>query len=301
VVVWPTRNGRDFVIFSDLRLDNGSIVEISRNEAKHIASMPAAKRSGSASGCRLPTIGNVCDSKSMSNATKGQREMTASHTNGNTAVHLVCKNVNTGLVQECGSAHSDFHGRRADSSDEKKAMSLCADTVRKTVLEMKQRPMSIALCSELSLLEDQETKVLCNSFVTSCKRILEGNSHHWCQSADKLGTELSVADMVLLEWACNTGEMRNHMALHCHEDSNKSHPLESCTLFGRAPNNDNRDATTIRKEMKDGCTAPVQLGLCIRVRCGLDSVHCRLRSTMHAADWSRNAHNWSWVHGPQLL
>ena len=37
----------------------------------------------------------------------------------------------------------------------------------------------------------------------------------------------------LLSWACSTGEMRNHESVKTHFDGNKSHPVETMSLFGR--------------------------------------------------------------------
>ena len=304
VVVWPTnekKTERDFLMIGDLGLHNEDIVELGRAETKAIVGAPEGKRCGAAGGYRLPTFGTEFDSASMTHATKGFREMIATNTDGNTAVKLVYKNVDTGEIKIFESAYNDIHMNRHSGDEKKAAMAGCQHTIRKTIQEMRQRITSMAVCSVLKLLPGHEIKGLYKSLRDSHTKIarnVKGAKTFWEGAAYNLCIHLSMAQMVLLEWACGTGEMRNHMALACHEDSNKSHPLESYTLFGRVADNDNRDATSIRMEMVDGYLILVHVGVFVRVRCGLDAVHCNLRNTMHVADWSRNVHNWSWVHGP---
>ena len=92
----------------------------------------------------------------------------------------------------------------------------------------------------------------------------------------------------LVLWMTNTGEMRNHQALACHTDTNKSHPMEIYSLFHR----------TGRKKMNGLLYLPLN-NACIRVVCDEQIVVCNLSHTPHVPDQSRNTNNISKVHGPK--
>jgi len=92
----------------------------------------------------------------------------------------------------------------------------------------------------------------------------------------------------LVLWMTNTGEMRNHQALACHTDTNKSHPMEIYSLFHR----------TGRKKMNGLLYLPLN-NACIRVLCDEQIVVCNLAYTPHVPDQSRNTNNISKVHGPK--
>lgn len=109
---------------------------------------------------------------------------------------------------------------------------------------------------------------------------------------------LSMLDVVLLEYCCGTGEMRNHEALHAHVDANRSHYIESMTMFGRVKETDNRTSSIIVKDMLPGYLSMVCQGFAFKLRCGRDVIHAQLSDTMHCADTTRDKDNFSWVHGP---
>ena len=109
-----------------------------------------------------------------------------------------------------------------------------------------------------------------------------------------LGTKL---ESILLSWACTTGEMRNHMAVCAHYDGNKSHPVESMTLFGRMATNVQCNNNSCDNQEDGYLIFPID-GITLKIRCGYDVVHCGLKQTVHLADNTRNSCNWSMVHGP---
>jgi hypothetical protein len=39
-------------------------------------------------------------------------------------------------------------------------------------------------------------------------------------------------------------------------------------------------------------------GIAWRLKCGYDVLHCCFKKTLHVADPTRGAKNWSYVHGP---
>ena len=102
----------------------------------------------------------------------------------------------------------------------------------------------------------------------------------------------------LLAWACSTGEMRNHQAVKVHYDGNKSHPVETMSIYGRLPIDLKQMTTSYIKSMEDGFLLLPMEGITLKMRCGYDLIHCRLKSTVHLADKTRNTCNWTRVHGP---
>ena len=102
----------------------------------------------------------------------------------------------------------------------------------------------------------------------------------------------------LLAWACSTGEMRNHQAVNAHYDGNKSHPIESYTLFGRLSVNQRNMSIRVLHDLEEGYLVLPLEGVTLKIKCGYDIMHCSLKDTLHLADNSRNSCNWSKVHGP---
>ena len=91
----------------------------------------------------------------------------------------------------------------------------------------------------------------------------------------------------MVMWMCTTGEMRNHQAVACHVDGNKCHPYEIYSLFHR----DGMDK-------KDGMIYLPLNNIVLQLECNNHLMVCNFKSSPHAADESRNTHNFSRVHGP---
>ena len=102
-----------------------------------------------------------------------------------------------------------------------------------------------------------------------------------CESGD------IAIDQCLVHWMCTTGEMRNHQAVGCHCDGNKSHPLEIYSVFDREG-----------IEKKDAYLYLPLDNIVLRFKCGHHLMVCNLTDTPHVADQSRDVNNFSKVHGP---
>jgi hypothetical protein len=85
---------------------------------------------------------------------------------------------------------------------------------------------------------------LFGSFANAVRRV-QKDPMAW-MSADACLTDF---ECVLLKYACETGEKRNHQALHAHTDRNRSHPVESMMFFGKVPEDNKQQSTTIVQEM----------------------------------------------------
>ena len=66
-------------------------------------------------------------------------------------------------------------------------------------------------------------------FTSFAHAVTKCNPGEW----KSIDSGLNDMECVLLEYACNTGEMRNHQPLFAHTDGNPSHPLESLMIFGK--------------------------------------------------------------------
>ena len=164
---------------------------------------------------------------------------------------------------------------------------------RITIEEMKTRTYSLILGNALGLIEatDIETSF---SYISNIGKI-------WVpQRLSKLSGSGILFETILLHQGATTGEMRNHQSLKGHVDGNKSHFLESMALFGRI-NESNMSEMLVKdhiKQMKPGYLFLPLFGIVLYIPCCLQSVHCRLKQTVHIPDPSRSKYNWSKVHGP---
>ena len=70
------------------------------------------------------------------------------------------------------------------------------------------------------------------------------------------------------------------------------------SIFGRLPVDGNTLSVKNVREMKPGFLILPLEGFTLKMLCGYDLVHCRLKSTVHLADNTRNTCNWTKVHGP---
>jgi hypothetical protein len=83
-----------------------------------------------------------------------------------------------------------------------------------------------------------------------------------------------------------------------HTDTNRSHPVESMMIFGKVPQGDTRESTTIVNTMRNGMLIQPFERIVWELRCGRDVLHSRFSVTYHLSDESRGSSNWSYVHGP---
>jgi len=138
-----------------------------------------------------------------------------------------------------------------------------------------------------------EPLVLFQTFVNALV-ICQDTSQEW----KSIDPKLDDIECSLLEYACGTGDMRNHQPLFAHCDTNKSHPLKSMMVFGKlAPKNEINSNLAIESMQPATLLQPHQ-ALVWKIRCGRDVLHCRFAKTFHLSDATRGFSNWSWVHGP---
>jgi hypothetical protein len=287
----------DYIIFAPPFLSDSNLVLLGKSETINIAKGEKGTRHGAAGGfTQAGKEPSVNDPKSLSEATRGKygRAIIApKYQSKSTRVKVLYPNTD-GKPTTWGSIYADVYMGRYNKN--KKRTAAAADPVFRRVLigEMKSRLRAFAIIVELEL--DTFDSVF-GSFIKAIGRLQKGKcKEKW----HRIDVSLSVFDMLLLEYACGTGEMRNHQALATHPDENKSHHQETMNLIGRVEESDTRTHDEIAKKMREERAGSLVLphkGMCAHLEPGCP-VHLQLASTMHAPDRSRDSLNWTRVHGP---
>lgn len=306
VATWPTSTNDgyfDFAMIETLTpsLTNNEIKEIGINEMKSIADLETGRRAGASGGFYIPSADPTYDnSSSLSKACKNQRVFRRT-SESSTATNVGINYWNEGKRKEISfkTVYADVYMRRNDRHNKKNSLMDSKVLRSKTLLEMRSRLKCFAVTVKLGLDKQGECKNtiesdIWSSFLNASRVPVPQLETTW----KKVDASLTLFDMVLLEWSCCTGEMRNHMAIAAHEDGNKSHYVETEMVFPKIPCNDKRTSSSIVLESNPGLVAFPFQGFSIKLRCGKDVAHLQLRNTMHLPDNTRDTSNWSWVHGP---
>ena len=248
---------------------------------KEISSRKTAGRAGAAGGIMVPT--SRC--RSLSKVTKNDRVLCVRPRS--TGLSLTYRN-SQGIVKSRNSVYSDLLMTRLSAKKKFQTMINSVALQRVTVKEMISRLRAFILLDYRNILPIEDSLKGYNNITT--ERVQMENKFR------EIGR--TPMESKLLSWACCTGEMRNHQAVKTHFDGNKSHPVETMSLFGRIPVNSKKLTVDYVKSMECGYLILPLEGVTIKIQCGYDLIHCSLKSTLHLADNSRNTCNWSRVHGP---
>ena len=271
----------DFIMISKSNFDEISVMEQSLNEMKSICNGEMSSRAGAAGGYMLPSM----QCKSLSKVTNNERVLSIRKKSVGMSVSYRNKD---GDVKGRNAVYNDLYMARYSATKKFNLVKNSIAMQRLLVEEMISRLRCFILldhCKVMSI----ETSL--QSFLhTDEKRNSMENQFH---SMGKTCLESK-----LLAWACSTGEMRNHQAVKSHYDKNKSHPVETLSLFGRLPTNIRKFTKEHVEQMQEGYLLLPLEGITIEIKCGYDLIHCSLKKTLHLADTSRNTCNWSRVHGP---
>ena len=278
-------------------LCNDTIVQLSREETEVMQQLKYNKRAGAAGG--FPTHGTSCKSH---DSCKAARETAVRYKCDSFSTCVTMKYINNdGKVQSFKSLYGDLVMTRLTAS-QKRARAMQQPALRKKILaEMKSRFDFLMILVQYRLGDKDK---LFKTFAHAARSVMK----QWTiRKPKKRGTttwtdadsRLTLFDMILLEWACRTGEMRNHQGVSTHKDGNSSHPVESMTLFGKVEDNDVRSSTEIvNNSMVDGFVILPYHRFAWKMRCGRDVLHSSFKKTYHLPDPTRGWFNWSWVHGP---
>ena len=177
------------------------------------------------------------------------------------------------------------------SKRSKKKLVLESHVQREILLqEMKSRFTAMLILECENLLEED----VLQRHLNKMKEVLECDKDIIEKFKEKNYTPF---DSFLLAWGVSTGAMHNHEALCAHTDANKSHPVETLTLYPRVPDTDETYQKKKSNLYPGYLTFPLY-GFNIQIDSGFTILHCSLRDTVHLPDHSRSMSNWSKVHGP---
>lgn len=294
----------DFAMIGSLGLENGDVVDICRNECNKILDMESQKRFGAAGGMTIPHHSNIHDNLSLAtcDAARGHRQYVNVAMKRATNAPCVYINIYSGRLVKLGSNQCDVLMARLSKNGKRLQMRREGSQVRKTLLEMRSRVKALLVTRHFGLdgCLTPTDKGIFDSLRETLQRLESWNLRkNWINVGRSLGIVLGMWDVVLLEYACGTGEMRNHQALYAHVDGNKSHFVESMTLFGKVSRDETAtDTTIVQENLVRGRLGLIWHGFCLEMAPGRDVVHLQLSRTLHAADPTRNSENWTSVHGP---
>ena len=275
----PRKN--DFIVLVKSGFDDICILEQSLNEMSLIGEGKINSRAGAAGGIMLPF--NNC--QSLSKVTRQERLLVARPKS--VGMSLSYRNYK-GEVKGRSSVYNDLYMTRYNSQSKYRLVIKSVALQRLLITEMISRLRCFMILDHVGLIPikeglqtffkyDKQRKQMEQGFISIGKTKLQSR---------------------LLSWACSTGEMRNHQAVSTHYDGNKSHPVETMSLFGRIPLNINQLKVDYVNTMKAGYLILPMEGVTVEINCGRELIHCSLKSTIHLADNTRNTCNWLKVHGP---
>ena len=279
VIKLPRKN--DFIVLEKSKFNSSSILELSLNEMKIISSGIQSSRAGAAGGFMLPGS----KSSNLSKITENERLLSIRK---NSVAMALCYRGADGTVKGYNSVYTDLFMRRFSTKQKFKEALKSKGYQRILLSEMISRIRTFLLLHHLKVIP----------LHTSAFSFLCDNEKRIKMEKSFIQTGSSRLEAKLLAWACSTGEMRNHQAVHAHYDGNSSHPVETYTLFGRLSVNLRNMSIRILHELEEGYLILPLDGITLKIKCGFDIMHCSLKHTLHLADNTRNSCNWSKVHGP---
>ena len=285
VVIFPSAN--NFLIIDESYMTNDEILEVGRKESHSISKIEYGARSGPAGGTVFPDS----NSHSLCEATKTSNSIFVAHTNGS-GMSIEYIN-NEGEKKRFSSVYNDILMQRLTKSKKRKKM-LYEKTLRDTeIKEMTSRMKGYIIASHLDLLPDKNI----NPF-EKLVRIYNRDPKFVNTLSLFMNMGYTLLEASLLVWSCSSGEMRNHQAMAAHVDGNKTHQMETLSLFSRESSKALlSNCNLINKDTDGFLYFPID-GLVIRIKCGKNFIHSYLTNTLHIPDLSRNTMNWSRVHGP---
>ena len=275
-------NTDDYLIIGQLESKFEDILEYGRKESTVIKKNVLSSRSGEASGLVYPDT----NSKSLCDATKKKSSVLLQRkTSLGCSVHYD----NNGEKKSYNCVYNQIRMQRL-SARTKRLIVLYNQLQQRILLEeMKSRFTSLLVLETINCLPCDVT----TRHIDKLKEVLEDE-----KTIEKFRRDgHSHFEAFLLAWGVSSGSMHNHEALCAHTDANKSHPVETLTLYPRLPDTDAIHKTQ-KSDLSPGYLIFPLYGFTIQMVCGYSVLHCSLSSTVHLPDRSRSMCNWSKVHGP---
>ena len=294
-ITMPKDNLIGLIVFEDtnnfLMIDRvpnrlEDIVKVSKNETKYIGNLETGPRSGAAGG--FVQVGS--NSHSLSQVTQKQNSILLS---SKKSVSVTCAYENDkGETKKYSSVYNDIFMKRISKREKFKILLEDPSYRNICINEMMSRLQSFIIAKQLNLNVNG-----CEDIFKTINGIIKEYEESLSISAF-IKLDHSPFEAILLDWACSSGEMRNHTAVHAHSDGNVHHPIESLTLFARMPISSQPTRENIKLFFHAGYLYFPINGIIIKYRVGRHAIHCNLKDTLHLPDHSRDDKNWSKVNGP---
>lgn len=290
IVTWSENPG-DYLMISNLGLPTETAVEIACAETQLISQQVWGRRCGAAVGHYWIGYHRECQVYPLMNSAATRDNYVVKQTTGSSC-NAQLSYFNEGKKKAVHiKAYRSFRGKRSSTARKRLDAKNDGALRKKYVIEGKDRLQKLIVLCAMGIAPEPAGNLF-GTFAKAVVHVMNGSDYF------QRVPGITVFERVFLEWMCGTGEMRNHQAVYAHTDGNPSHPMETMMIFGKVAFGDTRSSDTIVREMKPGMLVLPFQGLAVEIACCTQIVHCRLKNTMHLADFSRNIWNWSWVHGP---
>ena len=287
-------NGDDFLfIHPEGGICVEDVIELSESEMSPISNLVIAGRAGASGGCvTLDT-----NSHWLSKCTKGKETKFIGTKGDSVSMKVLYRN--RYKAKKSVTIYNDILCSRYSKNDKKTMMKDPNNGAlrRITIKEMEARLLTLLVCLDCDLIPQNVNR----------SNILKTFDTHWKEDTTNVMVKefrslgYDKFESVLLSWACTSGEMRNHEALAAHVDGNKSHFLETLSLFPRIYQNAkqvHQRSDEIMGDVNSGLLIFPFEGFALKIYCGRTIINCHLKHTVHIPDNSRNTKNWSRVYGP---
>ena len=190
-------------------------------------------------------------------------------------------------VNAVNSIYNDIYMQSLNKHHKLNQMKLSLSYRHILICEMITRIKTYVIAYKLGMMD-----ILTNPFEGFNKLFVEKK-----RNIEYFSREHSFFHAVLLSWAATTGEMRNHQAIAAHKDGNKSHAIETYSIFGRMKQSVDHNSNIAQLIKPAYLATPIHRKV-YKIVCGNHVVNCSLKQTYHVPDDGRNIFNWSKVHGP---
>ena len=277
---------KDYLLIGNLQHKLKDVLQFSVNESKVISKLSHGGRSGCAGGVVFPDS----NSASLSQCTRNNGVIMQRKKSVGCAVSY---ETDKKEIKTFHSVYNQIKMNRISQITKRYKIMKCE--CERTILlsEMKSRFIAILLLIGL----DDGALVKRYDLINSMIETLTTQQYlnRFQQFTD------SAFQAFLYDWGVSTGAMHNHEAICAHTDGNKSHPLETLTIYPRLPDcgiDGNDNCYLNSNGFVPGYLSFPIYGLNLKINCGKDIVHCSLKNTIHLPDQSRSYDNWSRVQGP---
>ena len=290
-------DGCNFVLVGSSKIDNQTIMEWSAEESQLIKLAKKGSRDGAACGWLFPSNDTTFDPPSLSKCTKNARVFQSKENSHCTGVKMWYPRVHKKKGKRLASRtiYKNMYMGRWTKKQKRDALLQGRVYQRVIIAEMESRLQALAFLDLMGMVPLAKRADWLKRLYSAADKIQRRCvQDEWL----KYNPNLDLWQMLLLEYASSTGEMRNHEDCKAHVDKNRSHFLETMTLFGRCHPAKDTTAKECVDNMQDGMLSLLFSNVVLKIRCGHDILHMNLDKTMHIADTTRRWLNWSKVHGP---